>query len=200
MKIGHLSFCFVFVFLMCQSLPANGQDMLKQWQKQHNKLNASFAFRAGEPMGLGIQLYRGVTTGCTKSKGLIDLTIAKEGTVFSLGPKYKTGSWRPGGTRFGISWFHEVNHRLFGQYFYYGIGVQGGSRKFYKLGEQLTENFAWGPQFTLHGELPLKIISVTPHSVYCKISLFAEMIYHHEVGENFSYFRPAGGVRFSFFY
>ncbi len=199
-RYGRALFCLMITVFTCLNIPGNSQDMLNQWKQQHQKLNASLGFRAGEPMGINIQLYRGVTAGCTKSKGLIDLLISKEGPIFSLGPAYQNGSWRPGGTRFSVSWFHEVNHRLFGQYLYYGIGLQGGSRKYYRLGEHYTENFAWGPQLTIHGEVPVKIISVTPHYLYCKISVFAELMYHREIGEDFAYVRPAAGIRFNFFY
>jgi len=190
---------FVAMLLM-GSIHADGQDMLKQFQKQNKKINVSLGFRIGEPMGVNLQFYRGVTTGCRKSRSVIDVLIAKEGVLFDLGPKYKNGEWRSGGTRFAVSWFHEVHHRTFGEYLYYGIGVQMGSRKYQKLAENLTENFAWGPQLTLRGEVPVRTFTMVPHQLYCKVTLFAEMVYHTEIGEEFSYFKPAGGVRFNWFY
>jgi len=196
---GIAWFIFTAALLM-GSLSADGQDMLKQFQKQNKKINVSLGFRVGEPMGINLQFYKGVTTGCRKSKSAIDILIAKEGVLFDLGPEYKDGEWRSGGTRFALSWFHEVHHRTFGQYLYYGLGVQMGSRKYQKLAENITDSFAWGPQLTLHGEVPVKILTIVPHQLYCKVTLFAEMVYHTQIGEKFSYFKPAGGVRFNWFY
>lgn len=188
------------VILISPVWQAHGQGMLKQLHKQQQKINASLGFRVGEPMGINIQFFKGETASRTKSKSVIDINIGKEGVIFSLGPGYKTGSWRPGGTRYSVSWFREVNHKLFGQYLYFGLGVQGGSRKYQRLAIEYQENFTWGPQATLHSELPLGTITITPSYLYCKITLFAEGIYYYEVGERFSYIRPAGGVRLNFFY
>ena len=106
----------------------------------------------------------------------------------------------PGGIRFSVSWFHEVNHKLFGHFLYYGIGVQAGSRKYQKLTDLFTEHIAWGSLLTLHGELPLKSFTIRPHALYCKLSLFMEVVYHREIGEDFNYVKPAGGLRFNWFY
>lgn len=192
-----LLLCFVIFFSVNPSL---GQKMLKKIHKQNQTINPSLGFRAGEPMGINIQLYKGQTESCVKSKSIVDLLIAKEGTVFSLGPNYQIGAWRPGGNRFGLSWFHELNHQHLKQYVYYGVGIQGGSRKYQRGTEHFTENFVWGPHLTIQGELPLKIMTITPQELYCKITLFAEVVYHKEVGGDFSYVKPAGGVRFNWFY
>jgi hypothetical protein len=179
---------------------SHGQAMLKRLHKQNQKIDASVGFRAGEPMGVDVQIYRGARESCIKSKGLIEVLFAKEGTVLSLGPRYNNAEWRPGGTRVALSYFHEVNHKLFGSYFYYGIGLQGGSRKYQRLATHYTEKFTWGPQLALRGEVPLKTLTITPQYLYCKITFFAEVVYHSEVGRKFSYVMPAGGVRFNFFY
>ncbi len=198
--VKRIAFYVIFIFSIIQSNRVSSQAMLKRLHKENQKINASLGFRAGEPMGINLQFFKGVTATTTKSKSVIDILVAKEGAIFSLGPSYKNGKWKPGGNRFAISWFHEVSHTLFGQYLYYGIGVQAGSRKYQRLTEHFTEKFAWGPQLTLHAELPVKKLIITPQYLYCKLTLFAEVVYHKEVNEDFSYLRPAGGLRLNFFY
>ena len=189
--------CLTILFMGSDSF---AQKMLKKLHQSNQKINAAFGFRAGEPMGLNIQFYKGDVNQTIKSRNVIDINIAKEGTVFNLGPRYKMGEWRPGGTRYSVSWFREVNHQYLKQYLYFGLGLQGGSRNYQRLAKHYTTNFNWGPQLTLHGELPLKTFSITPNYLYIKLTVFAECIYHKEIGEEFSYVRPAGGLRVNFFY
>lgn len=192
-------FFIVLMAMAWQPKPAVGQPMLKKLHQQNGRVNPAIGFRAGEPMGINIQFYKGIMDSNTKSKGLFDINLAKEGAVMSLKQPYKTGEWRPGGTRYSVSWFHEVNHRLFSHYFYYGIGLQAGTRNYQQSANHFSD-FAWGPQLTVHGELPVKNFSIRPHGLYCKISLFVEVIYHKEFGEEFEYLKPAGGVRLNWFY
>jgi hypothetical protein len=178
----------------------SGQKMLKRLHKQNQKIDVALGLRAGEPMGIDLQFYMGSKESLMKSKGLFEVLVAKEGTILPLGPRYHVGEWRSGGLRYTLSYLHEVNHRLFGSYFYYGIGAQGGSRKYQLLTKHYTEKFVWGPQLALRGELPVKTMTITPQYLYCQITLFAEAVYHKEIGREFSYFMPAGGVRFNWFY
>ena len=167
---------------------------------KNQKVDVALGLRAGEPMGIDVQFYMGSKESLIKSKGLFEVLVAKEGMILSLGPRYHIGEWHSGGMRYAISWFHEVNHKLFGSYFYYGIGVQGGSRKYQLLTKHYTENFTWGPQMALRGELPVYTMTITPQYLYCQITLFAEAVYHKEIGRDFSYLMPAGGVRFNWYY
>jgi hypothetical protein len=194
-------FFLLFLLGLGRQATVAGQGLLKRLHKQNSTINPAFGIRVGEPTGLNIQIFKGFLDSNTKSKGLFDINIAREGWISSsLQQPYKTGEWRPGGIRYSVSWFHEVNHKLFSHFFYYGIGLQAGSRKYTTQGDRFTENFVWGPLFTLHGELPVRSFSIRPHGLYCKASLFAEAVYHKEFKEDFEYIRPAVGVRLNWFY
>lgn len=164
------------------------------------RLSGSVGFRAGEPFGLSVQLYHGTTAGNRKSKGLIDLVIGREGAIMNLGPHYAPGEWRPGGWRYSAAYFRQVSPRITKDYLYVGLGLQGGSHNYYRLGKIHKEPFGWGPIGVLHGEIPLGVITLTPQYLYCKATVFLEGIFYTEVKSDFNYLRPAAGLRLNFFH
>jgi hypothetical protein len=122
----------------------HAQDMLNAWKKAHDQINVSVGLRVGEPTGINFQLYRGVTTGCTKHKGFFDFVVGQEGIIYGTDRSYGNNRWQSGGLRYSVTYFHEVNNKLFGSLLYYGIGAQAGQRRFIENGTE-REEFAYGP-------------------------------------------------------
>src|SRR5690606_12335357 len=120
-----------------------------------------------------------------------EAVIGFENALFKSEKMYKAGNWKSGGFQVGINVYYPL-YTLpapsFSAQLHIGAGLQGGGRKYEEQGQAKRDD-------VFGGNLMLRF-SFTGRGMEVKnrlwfISYFIDTKYHHQFGEDFSYFRPS---------
>jgi hypothetical protein len=168
-------------------------------RKEHNMTRFGIGAKVGEPYGLVLQLFKG--RFCSSDNhyihlGTVELFAGMENLLLTRNYHYRGGNWAAGGLQFGISYQNQLPGTclMIGKFttqLHYGIGFQGGSRR-YNLNEMPEELNTIGALGSIRLSLTGKGFKMLNR--YWFWSFFAEEKYYKELGQKFSFWRPGIGM------
>ncbi len=189
----------VVMLIGISQYPLHSQDMYKELKSQHLKYRASIGLQILEPTGINLQLFKGYfcTGDNTYATSLIwELSLGLENAVLTSNKSYGSGKWASGGTQASLMIYYPFFTLPLGNLTlqaHIGSGLQGGVRKYETEGMGRTDNIVGG-NLSIRSSITGRAIDLNDRIWF--LTYFADVKFHQQFNEKFSFIRPSIGIAF----